>query len=103
MPNGYPTTVNDPALTERMVPTLARVAGDMLRVTPPATAAEDFSYFSRAVPGVFFNVGITAPDADLRTAAPNHSPRFRVDEAGMLVGLRAMLHMVADYTGSAAA
>jgi amidohydrolase len=27
LPNGYPVTVNDPALTERMVPTLARVAG----------------------------------------------------------------------------
>ena len=34
-------------------------------------------------------------------AAPNHSPRFRVDEAGLLPGLRAMLHLVADYTGSA--
>ncbi|WP_376089701.1 amidohydrolase [Roseomonas sp. CCTCC AB2023176] len=102
-PNGYPTNVNNVALTERMAPTLARIAGDRLRLSPPATAAEDFAYFSRAVPGVFFNVGISAPDADLRTVAPNHSPRFRVDEAGMIVGLRATLHMVADFTGSAAA
>ncbi len=103
-PNGYPTNVNDPALTERMAPTLSRVAGDgKLRLNAPSTAAEDFAYFSRSVPGVFFNVGITAPDADMRRIATNHSPRFRVDEAGLLVGLRAMLHMVADFTGSARA
>jgi amidohydrolase len=101
-PNGYPANVNDPALTARMAPTLSRVVGEgKLRLTQPTTASEDFSFFSRAVPGVFFNVGITAPDADLRSTAPNHSPRFRVDEAGLLVGLKGMLHLVADFSGSA--
>jgi amidohydrolase len=100
--NGYPPNVNDPALTERMAPTLSRVAGEgKLRLTQASTTAEDFAYFSRAVPGVFFNVGITAPDADPRRVATNHSPRFRVDESGLVTGLRAMLHMVADFTGSA--
>ena len=36
-------------------------------------------------------------------AAPNHSPFFRVDESGLLPGLRAMLHLAADYTGSGVA
>ena len=65
-------------------------------------ASEDFSYFAQAAPGLFFWVGITPPGEDPARAAPNHSPRFRVDEAGLLPGLRAMLHLVADYTGSAA-
>jgi amidohydrolase len=38
-----------------------------------------------------------------RTTPTNHSPRFRVDEAGLLPGLRAMLHLAADYTGSGTA
>jgi metal-dependent amidase/aminoacylase/carboxypeptidase family protein len=66
-----------------------------------STASEDFSYFAQAAPGFFFWVGVTAPGEDLAKAAPNHSPRLRVDEAGLLVGLRAMLHVVADATGSA--
>ena len=54
------------------------------------------------MPGLFFWVGVTPPGEDPARAAPNHSPRLRVDEAGLLPGLRAMLHLVADYTGSAA-
>ena len=104
MPNGYPSMANDPALTARMAPSLARVAGQgALRSMPPGLAAEDFAYFSSAVPGVFFNVGVTAPGTNPREAPSNHSPRFRVDESGLLPGLRAMLHMVADYTGSGVA
>jgi amidohydrolase len=50
---------------------------------------------------MFFNVGIARPGDD--NAAPNHSPRFQVDEAGLIYGLRAMLHVVADFTGSGTA
>ncbi len=100
-PNGYPPTVNDPALTERMLPSLARVAGtEKLRLGPRSTASEDFSYFAREAPGLFFWVGVSAPGADPAQAATNHSPRFRVDESGLLPGLRATLHLVADFTGS---
>ena len=67
----------------------------------PGSASEDFSYYGQVVPGMFFNVGIARPgDSD---AAPNHSPRFQVDEAGLIYGLRAMLHIVADFTGSGTA
>lgn len=43
----------------------------------------------------------TPPGEGLSSAAPNHSPRFQVDEAGLLPAMRAMLHLVVDYTGSA--
>ncbi len=100
-PNGYPVTSNDPALTERMLPSLARAAGEgRLRLSQRSMAAEDFSYFAREVPGLFFWVGITPPGDDLRATPPNHSPRFRVDESGLLPGLRGTLHLVADFTGS---
>jgi hypothetical protein len=38
-----------------------------------------------------------------RDVPANRSPRFRADEAGMLPGLRAMLHLMADCSGSGAA
>jgi amidohydrolase len=93
----YPVTVNDPALTEAMLPTLQRVAGAGLRLVPKVTGSEDFSFFQRVVPGLFVFLGITPPGVDPKKTAPNHSPRFFVDEAGLLLGVRTMAHLACDY------
>ncbi len=99
--SGPPVTYNDPALTDRMVPTLRRVAGaDKVGISEPKTTAEDFSRYQEKVPGVFFFLGITPPGTDPRTAAPNHSPRFFVDEAALPVGVRALSHLAVDYLTS---
>jgi len=93
-----PVTANDPALTERMLPTLKRVAGDgNIRLQPRVMVAEDFSYFQQKVPGLFFFIGITPKDADMSKAAPNHSPRFVVDESGLLLGVRALAALALDF------
>lgn len=100
-PNGYPVTVNDPALTERMISSLARVAGEgKLLLGNRSMAGEDFSYFAQRAPGLFFWVGTAPAGADLDTLAPNHSPLFKVQEEALILGLRGMLHLVTDYTGS---
>ena len=93
----YPVTINDPALTEAMLPTLRRVAGDGLQLVPKVTGSEDFSYFQRVVPGLFVFIGITPPGVDPKHAEPNHSPRFHVDEAGLLLGVRTLAHLACDY------
>ena len=100
-PNGYPPLVNAPPLVDQRLPSLARAVGaDNLRAGTPSMAGDDFAYFAQVVPAFYFWVGITRPGQDPRTAEPNHSPRFQVDEAGMLVGLRGLLHVVADHSGS---
>src|SRR5687768_14836916 len=44
----YPVTINDPALMEKMLPTLRRVAGaDMISEQRLITASEDFSFFAQ--------------------------------------------------------
>ena len=97
----YPVTVNDPALTELMVPTLQRVAGDEhVLFVPKVTGSEDFSYFQQLVPGLFFFVGVTRPDVDPAKVPPNHSPRFHVDERALLLGVRSLAHLVCDYVES---
>src|SRR2546426_83382 len=91
-------TYNDPALTERILPTLREVAGQShVSLAPPITAAEDFSRYQQRIPGVFFFLGITPPGTDPAKAAPNHSPRFYVDEAALPVGVRALAHVAVDY------
>ena len=97
----YPVTINDPALTAAMRPTLQRVVGDPRVIeVPKVTGAEDFSYFQRIVPGLFFFVGVTPPDQDVTKAYANHSPRFYADEAGLLPGLRALAQVACDFLES---
>ena len=93
---GPPVTSNDPALTARMVPTLERVAPGKVVVSELITGAEDFTFFQRAVPGLFFFVGITPPE-QVGKAPQNHSPLFFVDEKALLTGVRAMAHLTVDY------
>ena len=95
---GYPVTVNDPALTERMLATLKRVAGpDKVVAVPPTTTSEDFSYFAQQAPGLFLFLGVTPADQDALKAAPNHSPRFFADEGALPVGVRALSALAMDY------
>ena len=94
---GYPVTYNDPALTERVAPTLRRAAGaDRVSTAQVTTTAEDFSLFQKRAPGVFVFLGITPPDSVGRAAA-NHSPRFYVDEGALPVGVRALAGLAVDY------
>jgi amidohydrolase len=94
----YPVTVNDAQLTEAMLPTLERVAGaGRTMQTPKVSGSEDFSFFQQVVPGLFFFVGVTPAGQDPRTAAPNHSPLFRIDEAGLALGVRALAQVACDF------
>jgi metal-dependent amidase/aminoacylase/carboxypeptidase family protein len=48
LPGSNPVLVNDPELTERMLPSLRRVVGaDRVQVAPLQTGAEDFAYCHR--------------------------------------------------------
>ena len=99
----YPVTINDPALTEAMVPTLVRVAGpDRLELIPKVTGSEDFSFFQRIVPGLFFFVGVTPPEVDPKAAYSNHSPRFFADERALVLGVRSLAHLACDWLESRA-
>jgi amidohydrolase len=93
---GYPVTVNEPALVDRMLPTLERLAPGRAREIPKTTGAEDFSFFANRAPGFFVILGVTPADR-LATAASNHSPRFFVDEAALPTGARALAHLAADF------
>jgi amidohydrolase len=95
---GYPVTVNDPDLTERMAPTLRRVAGlENVRVGPLTGTSEDFAYFQQKVPGMFLFLGVTPRDKDAKTAPANHSPLFFADESALPVGVRVMANLALDY------
>ena len=94
-------TYNDPALTDKILPSLRATAGaSHVALTTPITAAEDFSRYQQRIPGVFFFLGIVPPGTDPGKAAPNHSPRFYVDEAALPLGVRTLARVAVDYLSS---
>ena len=100
---GYIPLINNVALTNRMVPTLQRVVGtDKTIEHKPLTPSEDFSFFAQEIPGFFYRVGITPPGVPAALVAANHSPRFQIDESGLLPALRATVHLAFDYSATSA-
>ena len=100
--NNAPATINDPALAQRMRASLETAAGAGNVVEMPlVTVAEDFSQYTRDVPGFFFFVGSTAADTDPATAPINHSPQFLLDEKSLQVGSQAMLQLALDFLNGA--
>jgi len=95
---GNPVTANDPALTARMRPSLEKVAGAGNVIEMPLVmGSEDFSYYARQAPGLFFFVGATPKGQDAEKAPSNHSPEFFLDESALRLGTRAMLQATLDY------
>jgi amidohydrolase len=94
----YDVTVNDPELTQWSIPTLERVAGaGRVNVIDKVCGSEDFSFFQKEVPGFFYFMGCTPADRDARTAAPNHSPRFYVDEKCLKLGVKTLAALALDW------
>jgi amidohydrolase len=98
IPGGGLLTYNDPALTEQMMPTVRRAAGEGgVRDINPVTGAEDFPAFTQDIPGMYFFLGGLPKGGDPATAPRNHSPYFFVDEAALPTGVRAMAGLAVDY------
>jgi amidohydrolase len=89
-------TYNDSNLVEEMLPTLKTVAGDEQVVIMKAiTGGEDFSFFQEVVPGFYFFLGGMTPGNT--EAFPHHTPDFKIDESGLLLGVKALTNMAIDY------
>lgn len=100
-PGSSPVVRNDPELTERVLPSLRRIAGaENVRPVPLVTGAEDFAFFAERVPSFFYFVGITPRDQNMLAAASNHSPLFYVDETAIPLAARSFANVVLDYLQS---
>jgi hippurate hydrolase len=84
---GYPPTVNDPAMAAFARDVARDVLGDD-RVRPmrnPVMGAEDFSLVLQRVPGAMLRLGMAPPG--IEHPAPNHSNRMMIDESVMATGI----------------
>ena len=94
----YPATINHAALTEKMAPTLVKVAGkEKVNEISPVTMAEDFSFFQEKVPGFFFFLGAYPAEMKLEKQPVHHTADFMIDEKALLTGVRALTLLTTDY------
>ena len=98
---GYPITYNDPELTTMMVPSFEKAAGkNNVHIIKAITGAEDFSFFQKEIPGLYFFLGgrpEVAPDGGL---GAHHTPDFYIDEDGLLLGVETFIQLTFDYLGN---
>lgn len=98
---GYPITYNDPALTAQVVSSFEKAAGkDKVILMKAITGAEDFSFFQKEIPGVYFFLGGKPLSTPRSEAAPHHTPDFFIDESGILLGVKTFVQMSFDYLNS---
>lgn len=90
---GYGSVVNDEHLTKKIEETIEDVLGEeyVMHLEQGAMmGSEDFSAFSKEVPGCFLLVA--AGNEEEGIVYPHHHPRFTVDEDALEHGLKILVH-----------
>lgn len=87
--DGYPATVNDDSVAERVIELAGSVLGARhAAVMPtPLMASEDFSYVLQRVPGALAFIGACPPGVEPAHAVPNHSNKVHFDESALANGV----------------
>lgn len=94
---GTDVVFNDPALTQRMAPTIRRATSGTVRDGSVWMPSEDFALFQKKVPGVFYFLGVNKAGVKIEDAAANHSTRFFVNEDALPTGVKAYASLALDY------
>ena len=94
--NDCPSIYNDPMETERVEKVAKSILGEENVVKgDPMMGSEDFAYYQKVVPGVFFMVG--GHNEELNATYPHHHPKFDVDERSMKEIGKVFIGTVFDY------
>ena len=93
-----PVTYNDPAVTGQMVSSLQDAAGaENVNQIKAIMGGEDFAYYQKEIPGLYYFVGVTPVGKDAGAAPPHHTPEFFIDESGLQLGVKSLCYLVVDY------
>jgi amidohydrolase len=91
-----PVTYNDPVLHDRVRGVLTKTLGPNAIVDAEAQmGGEDFAFYAREVPGLFFLLGVGNPERGIDSML--HTPTFQVDEDSIAFGIESAAHIVLSY------
>lgn len=93
----YPCCRNDREMTELVRQAAGKVLGpeNVLELEEPSLGADDFGYFSEAVPGCYYYVGVGSEAKGF--TYPNHNPHFAADPEALPLAAAIHAQTVLDY------
>ncbi len=93
---GYPSMVNDPAMTSIVREAATAVVGaENVVESPVGMGGEDFARYLELRPGSFFRVGTRNEERNI--VFGHHHPRFDVEEEGMAAGIATTVETLVRY------
>lgn len=96
MRDGYTASVNDPAMTQLMRESAAKILGkENVLTNPPGMGAEDFGFFSEQAPGCYYRFGIGDPKAE--SYYPLHNAKFRLDPEALAYAVALYAQIAEDF------
>ena len=89
---GYPSVVNDHALTQHARALAEEMIGtEMVEETELSMGAEDFGYYSQKIPGCFYRLG--TGNKSMGIVSGVHTPTFNIDESAIQTGIAMMAYL----------
>lgn len=94
---GYPATINDPAMADYVAKTAREVLGSdrYIPIGRPSMGGEDFAYYLQRTPGCFFLVGVEPPGQ--KNYPSLHNDRYDFTDAALAVGMRMYVGIVRNF------
>ncbi|HEY9061396.1 MAG TPA: M20 family metallopeptidase [Pseudobacteroides sp.] len=95
--NGYPPVINDDNLVDKFIDSSEKIIDSKNIITSqePSMLAEDFSYYSRLVPGTYFHLGCRSQMCN--EVINLHNSKFNLDENCIKTGVELMSQFALDY------
>ena len=98
--DGADITFNDPAMMNKMLPSLKKSAGsENVILSNAKTLAEDYAYYLNEIPGFLFELGGYNTNEKREAPAP-HTPDFFIDDSSLLLGVKVMTNLALDFLDS---
>jgi amidohydrolase len=89
-----PAVSNHPELYASLLPALNSASGDRpVQTLGPQMLADDFSFYGRRIPGLFFFLGAKNSRP---SPAPLDNPYFNPDERSIAIGIKILSHIILD-------
>ncbi len=93
---GHPATINEKTSTESAINSAKDLLGENSVLDfKPAMWAEDFSYYAREVPGVFWFLGVRPPNEEFMPAL--HNSKLAPDEDAMIYGTALLAEAASNF------
>lgn len=93
---GYPSFNNDEAILKLFTNLVSQTKNiQLVEIDKPAMGVEDFAYYARKVPGLYYRLGCRNKEKGIDN--PAHGSYFDIDEKAMVIGCAMQAMLAYEY------